>query len=601
MSEGREDANWDTAQQTHREIQEEILHSRNLELFEDVERLLPPGKLPTCVEREMPVDPWDPDEGKTRKRLAAADKEEKEQAKKAKKQRGHEIPEGGLEGFKSVAELLRDCGKMPSAAAKASLPKTKKKSIGKAAPVVTRIRARDADGNEIPDPWEEMAREGPQGTSREKSSRGKQQSDASVVGKRKKKVVEAVASESEDGEGLEDLDDVFANLEKRDESEAEESLRSGPPNVKRTKSIGKAPDEIQATESRAGSTITSKGARNAAGSPEAESLDDEDAQIPLERPRPSKSNVTVPLKRPSASKLAKASDKHTWEGESARLETEARRLQEQQEQDQAALDFFASATLPRRRGMTPPLVTPPSSPPAPRPDTSRPLSPDSPERSPPRQQLFSSRPSDSAMGGAKLSPGTAALVGFSQIAPIDLDWDDDLVSSPPPPPAMHSTPGHQPQASSPLGPFSAAMPSSGQQPSGTRRRIVGLSRPTPLRASASTLAMPPPPLPLHKSSPMVSSPAMASRAPPLVPSSPVVSPPPPPRRAARIRPADRGQEAQVSETRRRSRRMAGRSPVMERPKRKKQKVGRYVSFVCLLWGGAHIDCTARFGRRIVRF
>jgi len=50
MSEGREDANWDTAQQIHREIQEEILHSRNLELFEDVEPLIPLGKKPQCVE-----------------------------------------------------------------------------------------------------------------------------------------------------------------------------------------------------------------------------------------------------------------------------------------------------------------------------------------------------------------------------------------------------------------------------------------------------------------------------------------------------------------------------------------------------------------------
>ena len=116
MSEGREDANWNIAQQTHQEIQEEILHSRNLELFEDVERLLPPGELPDCVEEEMPVDPWDPENRRTKRRLPAAEKatgEDKDkEGMRSKRKRGHEVPRGGHEGFKSVAELLRDCGKL---------------------------------------------------------------------------------------------------------------------------------------------------------------------------------------------------------------------------------------------------------------------------------------------------------------------------------------------------------------------------------------------------------------------------------------------------------------------------------------------------------
>lgn len=112
MSENREDANWDSAQQTHREIQEEILHSRNLELFEDVEPLLPLGRFPACVEQEMPVDPWDPGDQKNKRKLPSASQKERNKEEKAKKKpRGHEIPDGAHEGFKSVSELLRQQGK----------------------------------------------------------------------------------------------------------------------------------------------------------------------------------------------------------------------------------------------------------------------------------------------------------------------------------------------------------------------------------------------------------------------------------------------------------------------------------------------------------
>jgi ATP-dependent DNA helicase MPH1 len=138
MSEGREDLNWDKAQDSHREIQEEILHSRNLELFEDVERLLPPGHFPKVEEMQMEVDPWDPENlqeklaaSKAYQKAGAPGKkgegsisltkmvnEEKEKGKRKTKgkgtatgpgtHRGAEIPEDAPIGFKSVAELLRE-------------------------------------------------------------------------------------------------------------------------------------------------------------------------------------------------------------------------------------------------------------------------------------------------------------------------------------------------------------------------------------------------------------------------------------------------------------------------------------------------------------
>lgn len=99
MTEGREEGNWHKAQQTHRDIQHEILLNSNIELFEDVERLLPPGELPKCVEQEMPVDPWDPTAKD--KVLVGAKKT------KAKRAPVMEVPEGA-EGFKSVSAWLKE-------------------------------------------------------------------------------------------------------------------------------------------------------------------------------------------------------------------------------------------------------------------------------------------------------------------------------------------------------------------------------------------------------------------------------------------------------------------------------------------------------------
>lgn len=101
MTEGREDGNWEKAQQTHRDIQREILLNANLELFEDVERLLPPGDLPQCVEKEMPVDAWDPGAKGKKRQLAGASK------LKAKRAPVMAVPEGA-EGFKSVSAWLKE-------------------------------------------------------------------------------------------------------------------------------------------------------------------------------------------------------------------------------------------------------------------------------------------------------------------------------------------------------------------------------------------------------------------------------------------------------------------------------------------------------------
>ena len=285
--------------------------------------------------------------------------------------------------------------------------------------------------------------------------------------------------------------------------------------------------------------------------------------------KPGKGDTTKAPKQPKPKKETKAQEKKRLAMEDqARLAAE--QAAEEEATTRAALDFFASATLPRRRGQTPAISTPSRSPsPVQRlaspvqigqngfPTTpALPDAPSSPELisapSPPADiddSPFALRPPgpDRSRGprkvpntaqaiplgvahsvGArrqthettstitKLSPTIAAMAGFSQIAPVDLSWEDDLISSPPLPlSALKSTPiasrptSYQPPSvSTPVPDHSPGVPSS---IIGGRRRIMGISRskglstPQPLQSSASRDAMPPPPPPGGtRSSPLMS-------------------------------------------------------------------------------------------------
>ncbi|KAJ9105478.1 hypothetical protein QFC21_001849 [Naganishia friedmannii] len=113
MTEGREDGNWDTALLSHQEMQSEIITGRNIELYDDVERLLPEGINPTCLEQVLTVDPYEPEDkahnnGK-RKSAAGA------KTSKAKKARGEPVPEGALDGFIMASSLTKKGKKLGSA------------------------------------------------------------------------------------------------------------------------------------------------------------------------------------------------------------------------------------------------------------------------------------------------------------------------------------------------------------------------------------------------------------------------------------------------------------------------------------------------------
>jgi ATP-dependent DNA helicase MPH1 len=113
MTEGREDGNWDTALLSHQEMQSEIITGRNIELYDDVERLLPEGINPTCIEQVLSVDPYVAEDKahNNRKRKSAADGK----TSKAKKARGEPVPEGALDGFIMASSLTKKGKKLGSA------------------------------------------------------------------------------------------------------------------------------------------------------------------------------------------------------------------------------------------------------------------------------------------------------------------------------------------------------------------------------------------------------------------------------------------------------------------------------------------------------
>lgn len=432
MSENREDMNWDTAQQTHRDIQEEILHSRNLELFEDVEPLIPDRKMPECLEQVMPVDPWNPDDPQYKKMMDEGEKELRRMqraqqppaSRKKKKPLVNEVPVNA-KGFTSVRDLLREADK-----------------------VLLRPDTEEEDG-EV---------DGGEGKGKGKA-KAKEPAAPKIKHRARKRArtPSPIQTESEDGED-QSMEALFSALEKED--------RTGEPSSKRKAPVTKAalvtkrarkssPDlsipSLAETESAAKALVST-------GKPTVDALQTEHGivsevdsdNIPVSSPQPALSKVLSP-QPPSATpehanamqrksiqqKRAEAAEKRRL-AEARAAEARQRHLQQplqqqnqqnqqKKEQDQTGLDFF-HAEGPLRRGLDPLEDTSSSS--------------EKAASSSPQKSCFSS-PSKGAIDGEillppsppqrpyskpngnKLSPRTAAAAGFSQIDPIDLSWDGD--------------------------------------------------------------------------------------------------------------------------------------------------------------------------------
>ncbi|KAI0034898.1 hypothetical protein K488DRAFT_83505 [Vararia minispora EC-137] len=103
LAEGREEENWNKAVEKYERVQWQIANGFDLELYGDVERLLPADARPECLEMEMGIEPYDREKameqikgtgGSTRKRKRNDDP-------------ARNIPPGTTSGFMTVAELIR--------------------------------------------------------------------------------------------------------------------------------------------------------------------------------------------------------------------------------------------------------------------------------------------------------------------------------------------------------------------------------------------------------------------------------------------------------------------------------------------------------------
>ncbi|WVQ77137.1 hypothetical protein IAR50_006820 [Cryptococcus sp. DSM 104548] len=382
MSENREDCNWDTAQQTHRDIQEEILHSRNLELFEDVEPLLPDRQLPICKEQEMAIDEWNPDDQVFKKAMMDAEKEAKKMSAKGTKSKRKslmkdEVPDGAT-GFKSVKDLLKGQSLLqavntiamrPDSEDEDEAPAPKKSKAKNPAKPRKTARApspiRSASEDDIDDQTLEALFAETEHSEKDKGAAGSKRKAAPV--KRAAARPAKIAKKGRTSDSEISLPRPAASPEPTDEAEAAR--------VRRQQAIRAA--------------LTGRVPRETA--PDNDS--DSDIQAPSPPPKAASNKVSSPYKKNSAREIPPIST------------------------NVEDLDFFHSAA-PRRRGLSSPVKSP--SPPLI--DNAEPDDDDEvmvPSSSP----ATASKPLKTTVN--KLSPGTAAAAGFSQIDPIDLSWDGD--------------------------------------------------------------------------------------------------------------------------------------------------------------------------------
>jgi ATP-dependent DNA helicase MPH1 len=104
LSEGREESNLDKAKATYKDVQFTIARGNQLELYSDVERLLPDHMKPECLEKVMEIEEYVREEGKPKPSSGKRAAEPKK--RKRNDDMGRNIPEGASTGFVSAANLV---------------------------------------------------------------------------------------------------------------------------------------------------------------------------------------------------------------------------------------------------------------------------------------------------------------------------------------------------------------------------------------------------------------------------------------------------------------------------------------------------------------
>ena len=112
LSEIREEDNWEKAKDTYGEVQKSIVRGDQLELYGDVERLLPDHVKPECLEKKMDIEEYVREEkGKGKKAAATGSSMDGITAAKKRKRDAKDmdrnIPAGTAAGFVKASELKK--------------------------------------------------------------------------------------------------------------------------------------------------------------------------------------------------------------------------------------------------------------------------------------------------------------------------------------------------------------------------------------------------------------------------------------------------------------------------------------------------------------
>ena len=103
LAEGREEMNWNKAREAYNDVQKCIVRGEQLELYDDVERLLPGHIKPQCLEMVMEIEEYDRSTTEKARRNTTQDPNKK---RKRNDDPARDIPSGACTGFVSVADLL---------------------------------------------------------------------------------------------------------------------------------------------------------------------------------------------------------------------------------------------------------------------------------------------------------------------------------------------------------------------------------------------------------------------------------------------------------------------------------------------------------------
>ncbi|KAI0082224.1 P-loop containing nucleoside triphosphate hydrolase protein [Panus rudis PR-1116 ss-1] len=106
LAEGREDRNWDKAKDMYAMVQDFIVRADQLELFNDVERMIPDHIRPECVEMVMDIEEYVREEAGSKSKKGSLANSPKPKKRKRNDDMMRNIPNGASSTFVSVRELI---------------------------------------------------------------------------------------------------------------------------------------------------------------------------------------------------------------------------------------------------------------------------------------------------------------------------------------------------------------------------------------------------------------------------------------------------------------------------------------------------------------